>query len=266
MNKILLVVPFLLMGSAAFAQTISHPQNEFKFGLETSYINYTEDSIDVEEKGYMGGLYGIYNYRPDAGFINVYHLDGHINIGVVDYEGSGTIDNIMDYMVEPRAWLGKEFELNGSTTVTPYAGIGYRLLFDDLSGKTSSTGAQGYLRQSQYLYAPVGFEFNADMADWAIGLNAEYDIFIQGWQTSYLSDIPGFPDITNRQKSGYGYRGQIDITKKGDRFDFTVSPFVRFWHVEQSETETVTGSLFQVTGYEPENESLEVGLKLGIGF
>jgi hypothetical protein len=243
--------------------------HQFEVGAEVSYIKYEEPTVDVEEKGVMGGLYGGYTFRPEWADepINVFHLDGHMNYGQVDYEGSGTIDNVDDFLVEPRAWVGKDLAVGDSTRVTPYAGIGYRLLYDALGGTISSTGAAGYDRRSQYLYAPVGVDVSTKLnEEWRIGFTAEYDFFIQGWQTSYLSDINGYADLENDQEEGYGVRGSINLVKTMEKFNLVISPYARYWNIEDSEIATSTGSIFRVTGFEPENESLETGLRVGVEF
>ena len=79
---------------------------------------------------------------------------------------------------------------------TPIIGLGYRWLYDDSGGETSSTRALGYDRQSQYLYIPVGgiFDFGED-----IKIKSQFNYLIAGRQTSYLSDIAGFSDVENDQ-------------------------------------------------------------------
>ena len=241
---------------------------QFQFGFETSYISYEEPDVDMTEKGPFFGIYGAFNWRPEelrSWPINVLHVDAHADYGVIKYKSpSGVATNIDDYMLEPRLWIGHDFLLPDAVRITPYVGIGYRFLYDAFG----DAGPGAYDRRSQYVYAPVGFELNYKaIPGWEIGLNAEYDIFIQGWQTSFLSDNNSFwPDITNKQKKGYGLRASIDIIKKMDKIDFLVSPYVRFWHIKESEYNTAANNYFIVGGVEPENKSTEIGLKLGAQF
>ena len=248
------------------AQAMDRKEQSYEIGIEVSNIAYEEESVDVKEKGMMGGVYGLYNYRPEWPVVNVVHLDGHINYGQVDYTGSGTIDNIDNYMLEARLWFGRDVDINDSVRLTPYAGIGYRMLFDNLEGMVSSTNAVGYDRLSQYLYVPVGAEFKWQPAGWEIGFTPEFDVFLRGWQHSYLSSIAGFPDIKNTQDSGYGVRGEVKVVKKMQNLNVLAAPYVRYWHIDQSDTATATGTLFQVSGYEPENKSTEIGMRLGVEF
>lgn len=271
-SRLILTAAISLTAVPVYAQTkvlpALTPVRDFKAGIELSYINYEEESLDVEEKGPFVGVYGSFNFRPDWDFkpISVIHVDGHANYGMVDYSGSGEIDDISNYMMEPRVWVGHDLVMN-NTRVTPYAGVGYRFLYDDGGGTQSSTGAFGYDRRSQYLYIPVGVEIATHaVPGWELGLTGEYDFFILGRQKSYLSEFAGFPDLDNKQDEGYGIRGSIDIVKKTDSIDFHISPYIRYWNIEQSDTVTATGSFFQVTGFEPQNESMEIGLRLGAQF
>jgi len=261
------IINLIIFANMAMADTVSPRRQTFDLGFEASGIVYQEPGFSVKESGAMEGLYGAYEFRPQWPVLNVLHLDAHGDYANMDYKGSGTIKNINDFTAEPRIWLGQDFNVFPQLQATPYAGIGYRVLSDGLGGKVSSTGAQGYDRLSQYLYAPVGFELSTQAVDgWRFGFNAEYDIFIQGWQTSYLSAIQGYPDITNTQKRGYGIRGSFDIVRKGNDFNFIVSPYIRYWNIRQSEIATGNGSLFQVSDVEPANKSTEIGMRVGVEF
>ena len=63
--------------------------------------------------------------------------------------------NDPDWIFETRAVVGKDYLPRSGISLSPFAGLGYRYLYNDLRG-TTSTGAVGYQRYSQFLYAPVG--------------------------------------------------------------------------------------------------------------
>jgi len=246
--------------------SIFNKVNQFEIASEFSYLEYREEPGLMREKGPYFGIYGAMYSRPEelqTSAINVIHLDTHLSYGLVDYKGSGEINGINDYMVEPRAWLGRDIMLAPSVQLTPYAGIGYRYLYDTLS-----KGSGGYDRRSQYLYMPVGFETHFQMPDdWQIGFNAEYDIFIRGWQTSYLGDANSlYPTLHNSQRNGFGLRGSLDFIKKMDRVNFLISPYIRYWHIKKSEIATASNDFYEFAGLEPDNNSTEIGLKLGVDF
>jgi hypothetical protein len=253
---------------------IGEKMHSFEFGPEISFIKYEEPNVNVSEEGIMYGFKAAYNYRPDSvdldfltDFISVAHIDARGAFGQLDYEGSGTIDDISNYVFETRAWIGKDFESDTGARITPYVGVGYRTLLDDGGGLVSSTGAGAYDRRSQYVYIPAGFELRSSYATngWQLGLDAEYDHLMRGWQDS---DISGFltdsgdlilADAKNTQDKGYGVRGALHIIKKGDALDIDISPYIRYWKIEDSDIDIVSTSAGPAGFYEPENESTEIG-------
>ena len=102
--------------------------------------------------------------------------------------------------------------------------------------------------------------------DWSWGVTVEYDVFIDGNQTSHLEDgNVGYDTSTNDQNDGYGLRGSVRVMKQTDAIDFFVEPFVRYWDIEDSEVSltTVNGAVVGA-GLEPTNNTTEYGLKIGI--
>ena len=74
--------------------------------------------------------------------------------GTVDYNGSGSASGEPDWYIEARGLVGKDWLINDAV-FSPYTGLGYRYLFNDGRG-ISSTGYAGYRRESNYFYLPVG--------------------------------------------------------------------------------------------------------------
>ncbi len=251
-------------------------ERKFELGTEVSHIIYKEPIFSLRDKGNMYGFFGSYIYRPNTGnylynkFLSMYRLDVKGSYGKVDYEssGSGTIHHIDDYMFEIRGLLGKDYYLGQYSLFTPFAGLGWRYLNDDTGGRQSSKGASGYERESRYFYAPLGVEAAQKLSgSWLLSFTGEYDLFIIGQQTSHLSDVDGgLPDIRNKQHKGYGTRASIRLLHEGKEFNFFMEPFFRYWHIRDSDTSTATGTKYIVTGLEPDNNSTEVGLKLGIQY
>ncbi len=65
-------------------------------------------------------------------------------------------------------------------SLSPYAGLGYRYLYNDLRG-TTSTGEAGYRRYSQYFYVPLGLSSRFNVSGkWSVSPTIEYDYFITG--------------------------------------------------------------------------------------
>ncbi len=92
---------------------------------------------------------------------------------------------------------------------------------------------------------------------WFCGASVEFDIFLWGLQKSHLSDVGGM-DMDDRQNNGYGARASIKLQKKGDKADFIIEPFIRYWDIGKSET--------NMGGYEPENYTIEAGIQVVLVF
>ena len=142
--------------------------------------------------------------------------------------------------------------------VDAFIGFGFRRLFNALAGTVTSTGASGYDRESRYYYMPLALDARLDLHNsWLINPVLEYDLLLRGQQISYLSDV-GLRDVTNNQNSGYGLRISMRIVKSTKYLNLFVEPFMRYWHIGQS---SINGG-----GFEPENNTREIGSKLGIEF
>lgn len=192
-----------------------------------SYIEYKEPGV-MSEKGPMYGVDASYSYRHGV----MLQLEGRFGYAQVDYDGYNQAgakikhDDIDDYLFEARGLIGYEFNILSSTTLTPYAGLGYRYLNDNLQDYFG-----GYERESNYLYLPVGIEIITGLKNnWCWGAAIEYDYFLSGKQKSHLSDFdPGLNDIDNKQDKGYGLRGVVKFVRKGQRVNFFMEPFIRYW-------------------------------------
>jgi hypothetical protein len=115
---------------------------------------------------------------------------------------------------------------------------------------------------------PIGGEFSVKANSWSFGFTLEYDYFLMGDQYSYLSDVDaGFNILKNKQERGYGMRGSLKLVKKNSGIDFVIEPFGRYWNIKKSTEEELTWYDMPVgIGYEPRNNSKELGVRLGIRF
>lgn len=262
------------------AQTMPYPglrRNAFDLGTEVYYFHYEEPGLMEEE----GVFYGVRVGCTGRGWIpaspqassadggTMFRAEGRFAFGQVDYDGgiidldTGAVtpcnmDDIDDWVFEGRLLLGADW-LYGSALNTVYAGIGYRYLNDD-----SSFDPAGYERESNYLYVPIGYEFDSShMTGWSFGFGAEFDVFIVGNQRSHLSDVdPAYSDVDNRQNSGYGCRASVRLQHKTEAVIFSVEPFIRYWNIDDSEVEYETfGTLI-----EPANETTEYGISVLLMF
>lgn len=230
--------------------------------IELSHITYKEPGL-MSERGIMYGFNVFYSLVSDV----QWKVEGKLSTGQVAYTGAlmdGTplsISGIGDTMLEVRGLWGLS-KPHAPYFQGPFAGLGYRYLYDG-----ADKSEYGYRRESRYKYVPLGYEYvYADESEsgWTTGWVIEYDYFLSGSQVSHLSDHnPGVSDMTNEQKEGYGYRASLKFRKSTDRINLTIEPFVRYWNIAQSVMQTVTYYGYPVGyGYEPANNSTEIGVKL----
>ena len=118
-----------------------------------------------------------------------FKVDGRGSYGALKYQGSGTQDSVPDLIIETRGVAGMDFPVGSGVSLSPYLGVGYRYLYNDSRGYTS-TNAAGYRRYSNYLYAPVGLTTRIHIVNrWVVAPTVEADIFLIGKQKSQLSDV-----------------------------------------------------------------------------
>jgi hypothetical protein len=180
--------------------------------------------------------------------------------GRLKYEGSGTMDKVPDRSFEMRVAFGKDYFPTGSYSLTPFAGLGYRYLYNDMRG-SSSTGALGYRRMSHYTYLPLGLNMRFQPAPgWVFAPTAEFDVFLGGRQESRLSDTGlGFSDASNGQEKGYGYRASVFIEKGPIAF----GPWMHYWRIRDSDLADIGQGW---VGQEPKNWTREIGAELRYRF
>ena len=177
--------------------------------------------------------------------------------GQVEYTGSGTSQSDY-YKARMEGYLAYSY----NPRITPFIGLGYRWLYDDAGGTVTSTGALGYDRQSQYLYAPIGATIKVSDK---FSVKGQYNYFIKGKQTSYLSTASSlYSDVENDQNSGWG----VDFTgthKWNDNIGLFV--YYRYWDIDKSEVSTGTYSnIATFTAWEPANTTTETGLGVSFNF
>lgn len=229
------------------------------FGIQGSTYKYAEPPV-VSIVGQKIGITP--SITQTFGTNNQYFgtVDFRYAFGTVDYKGSGEKNNIGDDLWEIRGVVGRDFTWDDQYALSPYGGFGYRHLYNDAHGLTTS-GNWLYRRESQYMYAPIGLTSRARInGDSRIALNTEYDYFIHGQQNSYLSDGNQYggtlPDLANQQNSGYGIKASL-MYENGD---WELGPFLDYWNIHASAISTVYNL------YEPPNNTLEYGFQIKYRF
>lgn len=273
----LVCCPLVLTPLAALAQNTglaTKMANEI--GVTVSGYQYTEPgimSIKATKIGFdYSGTYAItseFPNRNDGWFVRG---DVRYATGKGDYSSSttGSLDDRIDWYYEVRGLVGKDFHFS-NYALSPYAGLGYRHLFNDLR-RVSSTSVPGYRRESNYTTLPLGVTHKMHLAHQARLLTTvEYSHLIRGRQNSKFSDIVGSngiitaQDAENRQSSGYGLRLGVSYQKD----QWSVGPFVHYWNIKKSDTVSVTRSVIGPVTlhiFEPANKTTEFGVKAVYSF
>ncbi len=269
--KALLIVGMVFCCGVVPASAGEMKTNTFTLAPEVSYITYKES--EMKETGVYYGVFGSYAYHG-ALFEGLekamLKAEARVSAGQVDYDGhlsDGTpykIDNVKDVLFELRSLAGYDFEAFSSTTITPFFGLGYRFLSDNLSKDPA-----GYRRFANYFYSPIGVETRTSIGEsWTLGLNLEYDLFWFGKQYSDLSDFSSaYGDVTNDQHKGYGFRAAVKVVKTMSDMNLLVEPYVVYWNIDRSKDAPLTVSSTIIgSAYEPKNTSTEIGVKVGVEF
>lgn len=231
-------------------------------GVTVSSYKYTEPGVMSIKANKIGFDY-TGTYALDAEWPNQskgWFLRGDVRYatGKGDYSSnaSGALNNRPDWYYEVRGLIGKDFAF-GDYTLSPYAGLGYRHLFNDLRG-VSSTGASGYRRESNYTSLPVGVTHKMNLSNqMQLHTALEYSRLIRGKQDSKLSDaLPATADVSLRQRSGYGLRLGTMV-----RFaTWSVGPTLTWWRIKESDRANA-GLIV-----EPRNNTYEFGVKAAYNF
>ena len=197
-------------------------------------------------------------------------LNASGDIGDLDYSsnGSGSDSGIKNYKGDIRGLLGRDFLVGKKFAISPYTGLGYRILYDNSSNTETDLGFSGYDRTSQYVYLPVGLSLGYTIGNWTLRPNAEYDYLIHGHQTSSFTDFGFDEDLENSQNSGYGLRASLMLETPTSIGILSFGPFVRYWHIDDSDvafsSNSSTGE--EVAGIEPANRTTEIGGKINLRF
>ncbi|HYM99427.1 MAG TPA: hypothetical protein VET25_06765 [Aestuariivirgaceae bacterium] len=250
---VLFLTPFFAYGKQPGLKTAPGVE----LGVTLSNYEYEEPTIAVTLEGYKLGL--DFSAIGSAGKDWFIRADARYEYGETDYTGSGTQCCNPDWYYELRGTVGRDFD-QGTYSLSPYLGVGYRYLFNDIRG-SSSTGAVGYRRTSRYIYGPLGATHRLKLESNArLTTTLEYDFLIKGEQKSYLADtgITGLTDVVNEQPTGYGLRGSMYYEKN----NWSFGPWIQYWNIDRSDT----ASAGIASGFEPENETTEIGLRLGLRF
>ncbi|MDP3533085.1 MAG: hypothetical protein Q8S31_07350 [Alphaproteobacteria bacterium] len=186
-----------------------------------SYKEWVYKKPFMSLKGPMFGLGGTYTYNFGKNFVK---FASRFAIGNGKYKSNGTGKKNFNpsCYVDSQALYGRHFDFSSNVTISPYLGLGYRYLITPPTRTRTTTGHSDYLRQSHYLYIPIGSDLTIPIdSKLSFVANAEYDVFLKGLQKSHLGSYYGGTH-NNKQSRGYGLK-----TAAGLRWDLEKSPLKR---------------------------------------
>lgn len=266
-----LILMFVFLPLSARAQLVELSEDSrhtYKVGVEGFQDKYTEDTVQLVEHARFVSLMGEYEHSRNGFFTSV-SLRG--SYGQTDYKSvSGTIRGITQYEGEARALTGMRMPLmniGGIEAVVPYIGIGLRYFNDRSKNERTNLGFFGYDRRIMQLYVPLGLKWQFKKWGYNFTTLGEYDHLLYGMVESRFQNFdPQANTLGNKQKKGYGLRGEIMIGQDYDDYSWEFGPFVRFWHIEDSEIDTIDAGPNAGTYIEPDNQRLQAGAALRISF
>lgn len=252
------IMALLVITSARAETSTLRTRTGGDIGLSLSSYQYQEPGIMSLKGSQLGLDLGISRAMQGERFMRG---EFRYAYGRVDYSsnGTGSSSGEPNWYIEARGLMGKDWEINGKV-LAAYTGIGYRYLFNDARG-TSSTGHWGYRRESNYFYLPIGLILRTSLSGRArLVSTLEYDHLLWGKQISRLSDAgAGYDDVTNGQGSGYGLK--LSVMYESGKFAF--GPYAHYWDIGESDMAFINSNGTPVgIGWEPKNNTTEFGLKI----
>lgn len=256
MVAMLIAITMLLVTTTARAEPSTlKTRTGNDIGLSFSSYQYQEPGVMSSKGSKMGLDLHTTKVLPNDRFIRG---DLRYAFGSVDYNGSGSATGAPDWYIEARGLVGKDWVINDAV-LAAYTGVGYRYLFNDARG-ISSTGFAGYRRESNYFYLPIGVIHRSSLNDQArLVSTLEYDHLLAGKQISRLSDaVLGYSDVTNNQSSGHGLK--LSVMYQKDKW--AIGPYAHYWNIGQSDLALLfQNGILVGMGGEPKNNTVEFGLK-----
>ncbi|NBO18061.1 MAG: hypothetical protein EBV03_02330 [Proteobacteria bacterium] len=242
-------------------------KHEFRVGVEGFQDKYMEDSVKlVEHARFLAGTLDYIHSRN--GFRTMVQLRG--SYGKDNYKSvSGTIRNIPQYEGEVRVLGGLTVPIGnvgGVKAIVPYFGLGSRYFYDNSKGTVTSKGFFGYDRRITQFYVPLGAMWSFDKWGFTFSSVAEFDYLVYGHVSSRFHNFdPDAVNLSNTQRDGYGLRGEFMLGQQYEDFSWQLGPFVRYWSIKDSKTDTVGGS--QAGTYlEPKNSRVQTGAAFRVQF
>lgn len=252
----------------AEVKKLSLLNQQFEVGLNHSFHRYDEPGL-MKITGNQWGIDLAYNWYDET---RDYRIRSELEylLGTFRYDGSTcdtmgncspATENGKESYRTIRATLGKTFQEVPGSLFTGYGGLAQRYLDNKIGGSSS------YRREITYYYAPLGFEYASLIAPtFRIRTWIEYDFFIYGIVKSHLSEVPGYNDLTNHQRSGYGAKLASAFDWSVDSATISFQPYLQYWNIPDSDIATTSTQFGTFEGKEPKNHTITGGLVVSLLF
>ncbi len=240
----------------------------FTVGPDVGYWKYKEPDV-MDEDGFQYGLFGKADYLYEKKFlfeVFMSYVRGDINYdgGYSDQTGHHDLSgDTPNWIFNTRVLAGYRIEnaapRKGAASkwvFTPYAGLAYRYLYNDLFSGDTGAPYRGYERKQSYWYLPLGLQAETPLANkWLFQARAEFDLFLRGRNES------GDDEFT--QDKGMGLRASgawisPEHRTSGMKLNFMVEPYIEYWNIKESD---VVNNM-----HEPDNNSYFLGVRGGVTF
>jgi hypothetical protein len=260
----------LLLVSPAQADAQTQTRRGFEVGAEILDYSYRERLGGKTVASDDGRFYGLAaSFVAGLGRGYLFRARLAMDFGSVDYSSEdGEIENVRQSIGQLELHAARDFPLGRSATVTPFSGLGSRILSDKSGGEETESGVLGYDREISYAYVPLGAAVTTQIAaSSTLTLSAQYNWVVGGDAESKLSRIdPEFPDLRMDIPGGHGLEASAIVGIPAGRTQVRVGPFVRHWNIQQSESLTFEEDGEAIELFEPRNRTTELGLRLSLAF
>jgi len=270
----MVAVSMLVVSISVFANTAkqapsaetslsSTPQGFFLgFGAYNyHYEESTDKTFFMSNKGSMQGV--LLSYTSTLPWKNIsWTLRMESATGDLDYasDGTGELSGAQNNMGSTSVLFRHDLPVTSTMTLSPYYGLGYRVLEDNKQNMTTSTGHSGYHRRSEYFYFPLGLKAQMSVSkNVRLMPRMQWNAFYHGRQ---ISDF----DMINNQYIGYGYTLGLTTSTAVGRGAIEVDLRYKRWHIDDSSLTTYPENNGSILVKEPENTTSEFGLNLGYRF
>jgi hypothetical protein len=179
--------------------------SSLKVGAGLSYYRYVEPGL-ISHTGMLIGAWANWDYKLMSGLKGQIFAD--LMTGTLNYDGAICdikTNACTSYKAKTNLLLLKTshrftYQLQNDWAIL--TGLGYRYLFD------KGEGPAFYRRIGNYVYLPVGFNYQHAMDERAVlSFDFEYDYFLTGQMESKLSDVNStWDDVRHKQNKGSAYK------------------------------------------------------------